>query len=111
MNSSPDSTSARARMSQVFGFAVRGASVTNKPPAFQTSAPSSRRTFWNHRQQQIRLVFATRVDRVRARIVVGVIVQIRLTAHAITRLHVELDAVALLEHHRGRPDLDIDLHD
>src|SRR6185437_6968661 len=63
------------------------------------------------RQEQVRLVLPAGVDGVAAAVVVGVIVHVALAADAVARLHVEADAVALFEHHRSRPDLDVDLHD
>src|ERR1700722_11959770 len=63
------------------------------------------------RQQEIGLPVAAGMDRVGAGIVVGMIVRVVHAADAVARLDVEPDAVALPEHHRGRPNLDLDPHD
>src|SRR5262245_48347836 len=44
-------------------------------------------------------------------IVIGMVVHVGGAADAVARLDVEPDAVAAPEHHRGRPDLDLHLHD
>ena len=62
-------------------------------------------------QQKIRFGLAAGMDRVRSGIVVGVVVHVTGAADAIARLDIEADAMALPEHHRGGPDLDLDPHD
>ena len=49
------------------------------------------------------------MDRVGAGIVIGVIMHVAAAAEAIARLHIEPDTVALPEHHRGRPDLHVEI--
>src|SRR5882672_597104 len=75
------------------------------------SRSSSRRHLWDHRQQQVGRPLAACIQRVAAGVVVGVVVHVGSTADTVTRLHVEPDAMALAEHHRGRPDLDLHLDD
>src|SRR5262249_6613924 len=78
---------------------------------FASLNPSYEQSLRNHRQQEIRRLVAARVHRVGARVVVGVIMHVALAANAIPRLYVEADAMALLEDHRGRPDLDLHFDD
>src|SRR5262249_53898821 len=65
----------------------------------------------NDRQQQERLLVPAGIDPVLPVVVVGAGGRAGRAVRAVARLDVETDAVALLEHHRGRPDLDLHLHD
>src|SRR5260221_241321 len=48
------------------------------------------------------------VEHVGAGVVVSSVMRVRKAAHPVARLDVEPDAMALLEDHAGRPDLDVD---
>src|SRR5262245_19472478 len=65
----------------------------------------------NYRQQQIRFGLPAGIDRIRSAVVVGMVVHVTGAADAVARLDIEADTVAAAEHHRGRPDLDLDPHD
>src|SRR6266496_3443342 len=80
------------------------------PPSANRFSPTLR-ICWDHREQQIRFVLPTGVDRIRSGVVVGVVMHVTGAADAVARLDVEPDAVAASKHHRGRPDLDLDPHD
>src|SRR5450631_342505 len=87
--------------------------ATRKAPRSRRRRPNmpsltGRRNDW---QEKVRLLVAAGMDRVGAGIVVGMIVRVVHAADAVARLDIEPDAVALPEHHRGRPNLDLDPHD
>src|SRR5262245_29482101 len=113
MNMSPASTSLRAasRRTKSQGSDRGGAGGGSVVIASSGPRLGSRAARRDHRQQKIRRLVAAGTDGVGPGVVVGMIVHVAGAADAVARLHVEPDAVAFLEHHRGRPDLDLDPYD
>src|SRR5215831_7700282 len=77
-------------------------------PAGAVPSPLAVRNNW---QQQIRCLVAAGMDGIGADVVVGVVVHVVRAADSVAGLHVESDAVALLEYHRCRPNLHLHLDD
>src|SRR5262245_28039042 len=102
MNISPASTFLRT------SALSRGCSMPVRGPSLGMALSALGR---NDRQQEERLPVAAGVDGVGPGIVVGVIMHVALAADAVAGADVELQAVSAPEHHRRRPDLDVDLHD
>src|ERR1700687_3739152 len=73
-------------------------------------APTRSSAPGNDGKQQVGGARAAGEYRVRSRVVVGRVVRVRRAADAVARLDIEPDAMTLLEHHGGRPDLDVDAH-
>src|SRR5262249_28406387 len=100
----------RRRNARPFARAASHGTSANCPPLGKGFGPplGIRRNDW---QQQIRFLLAAGIDRVHPGVVVGVVVHVGAAADAVAGLNIKANAVAFSEHHRGWPDLDLDLHD